>query len=150
MKIRSTKTVTIFKDRISDLTGYVEIEIKQTQKDDVSQQYTFETNDVLIVVTPEGENRHPITQTSTGSQTKKFFKSYAEYEGQKAALSQMFPNTNNMNPSEYDDYLLQMGLLLNICLDPIYTDDLLGGEFIGGQIVGSDWARIEDWVRPEN
>jgi len=119
MKVRSTVDVLIKRDRTGILEGKIEIEIVQTHKDDANKLYSFQTSDKLIVIDSEGnETYHPILGISTNSQSKTYTKSYADYDTQKAQLAQMFPT--ELTGSEAEDYWLQMGLLYNLTIDPIY------------------------------
>lgn len=125
MKVRSKIEVLIQKDRTSELKGMIEIEIKQTKKDDANQTYTFETRDWVV----NGITRTPILQLGNKSQQKIYTKTYAEYDGQKEQLSLAYPSV--LTGSALDDYLLQMGLLYNLSIDPIYG------------LTGNDWEGVE-------
>ena len=118
MKVISTVEVTIQRDSVSEKKGHIEIEIRQTDKDDVAKIFTFTTNDILVIdKDTEFENRVPLYQLN-GLQAKRYTKTYAEYYAQKEQLSQMFPT--DLPEGENDDYWLQMGLLYSLEIDPIY------------------------------
>jgi len=135
MKVISTVDVIIRKDRVSELIGKVEIEITQTDKDDVNQIYYFETNDILVC---ENGDRLPIIQIESNRQTKNYSKTYAEYDAEKTQLSQLFPT--ELTGSEADDYWLQCGLLYSLMTDPIYG--LTCEIEIGTGVVTGDWERL--------
>lgn len=119
MKVRSTIEKVIKEDRISQQKGFIEIEIIQTEKDDINKIYIFETSDKGISIDEKGvETYFPIIQMENNSQFKRYIKTYAEYDYEKEQLSQMFPT--DLTGSEADDYWLQMGLLYNLSIDPIY------------------------------
>jgi hypothetical protein len=127
MIVRSTVEVFIQRDRTSEEKGFVEIEIIQTNKDDKNKEYTFQTSDKLVIIDLLGnESYMPIIQKEYRSQVKTYSKSYAEYDAQKEQLSQMFPT--ELTGSEAEDYWLQMGLLYNLAVDPIYG--LTGDQWI--------------------
>ena len=124
MKVISTQKALLINDREGLLEEFIQIDIKQTNKDDVPKTYTFQTVDSIILnKDEENESTQVFINRHGQPQVKTYTKTYEEYDEQKEILKQMFPS--ELVGSELDDYLLQMGLLYNLSIDPIY-----GVEFV--------------------
>ena len=116
-------------DRVTTHSARIIIDIQQISKDDNAKIFTFRTNDSYIT---DDENVYPIIQKVTNSQSKTYVKTYEEYQQEKDYLKGIHENDADYilltNDAERDDYLLVMGLLLNLQLDPIYGIDGLDWE----------------------
>ena len=116
-------------DRVTTHNARIIIDIQQISKDDNAKVFTFRTNDSYIT---DDENVYPIIQKVTNSQSKTYVKTYEEYQQEKDYLKSIHENDSDYilltNDAERDDYLLVMGLLLNLQLDPIYGIDGLDWE----------------------
>lgn len=124
MKVISKTKVHLHTGREGKVEEYVQIEIKQGEKDDVNKLYHFITNDLMVLnFGKEDESYSPVINRSGQPQTKSYTKSYEEYDMQRQILSELYPS--DLKGSDLDDYLLLMGLMYNLQSDPIY-----GVEFI--------------------
>lgn len=119
MKAISKTKVVLVNDREGKLEEFLQIEIRQTDKDAEKKEYTFQTIDSLVF-NPNTENESiQIHKNRHGeAQIKTYTKSYDEYDAQKELLLQAYPS--DLKGSELDDYLLLCALMYNLQIDPIY------------------------------
>lgn len=110
MKIISKTKAILVNDRDGKLEEFIQIRIKQTDRNSETREFTFETKDILVLNKGlENEsfqvhkNRHgqPCIYNSK--------KTFAEFKQQKAALKVLYPTT--LTSDDLDDYLLQLVLL---------------------------------------
>jgi len=119
MRAISTQKVLLINDRQGLLEEFIQIDITQVNKNDVSKTYTFQTVDSIVLNKGEENEAVQIFKNRHGEpQIKTYTKTYDEYDYQKATLKEMFPSA--LEGSELDDYLLLCGLLYNLEVDPIY------------------------------
>ena len=119
MKVISTTKAVLHCDREGIVDEYIQIDISIQQKDDVNKVYIIRTVDSMILnFGEENESIQSVINRYGVAQEKTYQKTYAEYDAQKEALAEMFPS--ELTGSELDDYLLQMGLLYNLSIEPIY------------------------------
>ena len=119
IKLISTTEQVIHRDRDGVLSGYMQIEVQVIQ-DSTLKQYRFEAFDYLILNkdTPEESKGNFLDRSGTHS-TRKFFKTYAEFDSERAQLEVLYPNETGMIPSEYLDYILAKGFLHQLIATPI-------------------------------
>jgi hypothetical protein len=115
MKVQSKQKITLINDREGVLKEKIQIEIFIEKKDDISKTYLIKTADNIVY---EDGGTIPYNNRSGRPQEKRYIKTYEEYDQEKEFLKQTYPS--ELTGSELDDYLLQMGLMYNLSIDPIY------------------------------
>jgi hypothetical protein len=122
MKVITTEKVFLQIDREGELIEHVQIDLKITNKDDVSKIYTLEAIDSIVFNKDEENESSTILMNRRGSpQIKTYTKTYAEYDEQREFLLSVYGEETNLTGSELDDFLLQKGLLYNLVSDNIYN-----------------------------
>lgn len=130
MQVTSKVKVALIQDREGIIEEKVRIKIWIDKKDDVEKKYTVKTQD-FIYRQIEDEDGHttdseqPLINRYAQPQEKTYFKTYEEYDSQRAGLLEMFPS--DLTGSELDDYLLLCGLKVSLAQIPIYG------------LTGNDW-----------
>lgn len=122
MKVTSKRKVVLCQDREGSVEEFIQIQIKQTKKDDDLKEYLFEARDFMLLengILSDVKNRYG------ESQIKTYHKTYAEYDAERASLLEMFPS--DLTGSALDDYLLLMALMYSLKTNPIYG------------LIGEDW-----------
>ena len=71
----------------------------------------------------ENESYSPVINRYGQPQTKSYTKSYAEFDAEKEILKATYES--ELTGSELDDYLLQMGLLYNTVINPVYDAEFI-------------------------
>lgn len=126
MKVTSTKKVILIQDREGVVEEFIQIAINVERKDDVAKIYHVKTADFMLLNKgTENEAIQVLINRHGNAQEKSYEYPYAVYDGQKTALSQMFPT--DLTGSELDDYLLLMALKVNLTTEPVYG------------LTGEDW-----------
>jgi hypothetical protein len=119
MRVISTVEVQTCIDRQGIDLHRLAIDILVLKKDDVLKVYYIETTDCRVYEYGTETQYEKLFYDKEGRvQRKTYLKSYVEYDAQKAQLSQIYPT--ELTGSEAEDYWLQMGLLYNLTVDPIY------------------------------
>ena len=119
MKVISKTKAILVNDREGKLEEFIQIEIKQTNRDAERKEYTFETIDSLIMDKGTDFESIKIHKNRHGrDQIKPYTLSYEEYDMQKELLLKAYPS--DLIGSELDDYLLLCALMYNLQIDPIY------------------------------
>jgi len=121
MQLTTTIKVLICTDREGEQWEHLRININVTKKDDVSKIYTLKTFDSIVLNEgTEFESTTPKLNRYGQVQEKEYYKTYAEFDDQKAGLLVAFPS--DLIGSDLDDYLLQKGLWVNLQSDPVYVN----------------------------
>ena len=124
MKVISKTKAVLVNDREGTLEEFIQIEIKQTNRNAELKEYTFETTDTLVLNYGTENESYQVHKNRHGQeQIKTYTKSYEEYDAQKELLLGAYPS--DLKGSELDDYLLLCALLYNLKSDSIY-----GVEFV--------------------
>jgi len=119
MKVISKTKAILVNDREGKLEEFIQIEIKQTNRDAELKEYTFETIDSLILNKGLENESVQIHKNRHGQeQIKTYVKSYEDYDSQKELLLKAYQS--DLIGSELDDYLLLCALMYNLQIDPIY------------------------------
>lgn len=124
MKAISKTKAILVNDREGKLEEFIQIEIKQTNRNAETKEYTFETTDSLVLNKGTEFESYQIHKNRHGQeQIKSYTKSYEEYDAQKEMLLKAYPS--ELIGSELDDYLLLCALLYNLQIDPIYDVEFI-------------------------
>jgi len=91
MKVTSKTKALLVNDREGKLEEFIQIEIRQTNRDAERKEYTFETTDSLILNKGTEFESYQVHKNRHGvEQVKIYIKSYEEYDSQKALLLKAF------------------------------------------------------------
>jgi hypothetical protein len=126
MKVRSIIPLPHKATRLGVERSIIEVDFKQTFKDNVLKEYHFMATDCTIddPIQPAYPDGRKVIASAT------YIKSYAEYDAQRAYLLSI--DGSGLIGSELEDKLLQDALFYSLQADPIYES------------VGSDWVRYFD------
>ena len=120
MKAISKTKAFLHRDRDGDVEEFIQIDITVEKKDDVNKVYIIKTIDSMVLnYGEEDESYQPVINRYGVAQEKTYQKTYAEFDSQKEILAALYPT--DLTGSEKDDYLLLMGLLYNLSIEPIYN-----------------------------
>lgn len=119
MKVISKTKAVLVNDREGKLEEFIQIEIEYKGSDPDKKEHRFVTTDTLVLNYGTENESYQIYKNRHGAdEIKDHFKTYAEYDAQKALLLEAYPS--DLTGSELDDYLLLCALLYNLTIDPIY------------------------------
>ena len=110
MKIISKTKAILVNDRQGKLEEFIQIRIKQTDRNSETREFTFETKDILVLNKGLENESFQVHKDRNGSECIYYHKkTFAQYKQQKAALKLLYPTT--LTGDDLDDYLLQLVLL---------------------------------------
>jgi len=125
MKLISTEKVHLQTDREGKYEEYVLIDI-QVQKDTQNKKYDFIVKDFVLLNKDEPNESIKVCHNRDGAPVyKSYSRTYEEFDQQTAFLATIFPNDDNLSASDYQDYLMAKGFIMQLEQDPIY-----GVEFV--------------------
>lgn len=110
MKIISKTKAILVNDREGKLDEFIQIRIKQTDRNSETREFTFETKDILVLNKGLENESFQVHKNRNGDECIYYHKkTFAQYKQQKAALKLLYPTT--LTGDDLDDYLLQLVLL---------------------------------------
>jgi hypothetical protein len=120
MNLISTEKVHLQTDREGAYEEYVLIDI-HVQKDTENKKYDFIVKDFVIENKDEPNESIKVCHNRDGAPVyKKYSRTYEEFDQQIAFLATIFPNEKELSASEYQDYLMEKGFIMQLEQDPIY------------------------------
>lgn len=120
MKLISTKKVNLQTDREGKYEEFILIDI-QVNKNTDSKKYDFVVRDFVIENKDQENETIKVLHNRDGAPVyKEYSRTYEEFDQQTKFLSEIFPNNTKMNDSEYQDYLMTKGFIMQLEQDPIY------------------------------
>lgn len=110
MKIISKIKVILVNDRQGKLEEFIQIRIKQTDRNSETREFTFETKDILVLNKGLENESFQVHKNRNGVECVYYHKkTFSQYKQQKAALKALYPTA--LIGDDLDDYLLQLVLL---------------------------------------
>jgi len=110
MKVISKTKAILVNDREGKLEEFIQIRIKQTDRNSETREFTFETKDILVLNKGLENESFQVHKNRNGDECIYYHKkTFAQYKQQKAALKLLYPTT--LTGDDLDDYLLQLVLL---------------------------------------
>lgn len=110
MKIQSKTKALLVNDRHGKVEEFIQIRIKQTERNSETREFTFETKDILVLNKGSETESFQVHKDRNGNEcVYHYAETFAQYKQRKAALKLLYPTT--LTGDDLDDYLLQLVLL---------------------------------------
>lgn len=120
MKIISKTKAILVNDREGKLEEFIQIRIKQTDRNSETREFTFETKDILVLNKGLENESFQVHKNRNGDECIYYNKkTFAQFKQQKAALKLLYPTT--LTGDDLDDYLLQLVLLDDVTKAGYYS-----------------------------
>ena len=110
MKIQSKTKALIVHDRQGRIEEFIQIRIKQTDRNSETRELTFETKDILVLNKGAQNESFQVHKDRNGRECVYYKKkTFAEFKTQKKAILLLYPTA--LTGDDLDDYVLQLMLL---------------------------------------
>lgn len=123
MKIQSKTKALLVNDRGGKLEEFIQIRIKQTDRNSELKELTFETKDILVLNKGTQNESFQVHKDRNGRECVYYAKkTFAEFKAQRKSLLLLYPTA--LTGDDLDDYVLQL-----ILLDDVTKAGYYGVEF---------------------